>query len=168
MIGRAGSRGSGAVFTSFTITVKLLLSLSGGVPLSVTLIVIGFVLGPCASVGVQANTPVLGSTLTPAGPETRLKVSVLAGRSASVAVLVRTNPLNSLIVWSAGAASTGALFTSLTITVKLLLSLSAGEPLSVTLTVIRFVVGPWASVGVQLSAPLLGSTVTPAGPDTKL
>src|SRR5881296_104977 len=101
MVWLAGTVSTGARFTSFTITVKLLLSLNGGVPLSVTLIVIGFVLGPCASVGVQANTPVLGSTLTPAGPETRLKVSVLAGRSASVAVLVRTNPLNSLIVWSA-------------------------------------------------------------------
>src|SRR2546422_7419712 len=51
---------TGAVFTSVTITVKLLVSLDGGAPLSVTRTVIRLVLGPCASVGVQVRTPVLG------------------------------------------------------------------------------------------------------------
>src|SRR5439155_877971 len=135
---------------------------------SVTLIAIRFVLGPWASVGVQVNKPLLESRLTPAGADTRLKVSVLAGRSASVAELVSTSVLSSLIVWLGGTVSTGAVFVPFTNTVTLLLSFTAGVPLSVTCTVIRFVLGPWASVGVQRSAPLLGSTVTPVGPDTKL
>src|SRR5439155_1272288 len=150
------------------ITVKLLLSLNGGVPLSVTCTVIRFVLGPWASVGVQVNTPVLESTFTPAGPDTKLKVSVMSGRRGSGVVWVTTRVLCSLIVWLAGTVSTGAVFGPETITVKLLLSFSGGEPLSVTWTVIRFVLGPWASVGVQVNTPVLESTFTPAGPDTKL
>ena len=47
--------------------------------------------GPWASVGVQLNTPVVLLIVAPVGmapgaPAARLKVSVLAGRSASVAV----------------------------------------------------------------------------------
>src|SRR5437867_11296717 len=83
--------------------------------------------------------------------------SVLAGRSASLAVLVTTRALSSLIVWSAGTVSTGALFTSRTTTVKLLVALRGGAPLSVTRTVIRLVLGPCASVGVQLSTPVLAT-----------
>src|SRR5439155_22547315 len=105
MIWVAGTARTGARFTSFTITAKLLLSLNGGVPLSVTLTVIRFVLGPCASVGVQVNTPLLGSTVTPAGPDTRVRVSGVAGRSVSVAQLVRTNALSSLSVWSGGTVT---------------------------------------------------------------
>src|SRR6266568_3768813 len=158
---------TGAVFTSLTKTVKLLVWLRAGSPSSVTLIVIVFVLGPWASVGVQVSTPVVESTSTPAGPLTKAKVSVLAGTSVSVAVFVITSVLSSLMVWSAGTVRTGALFTSLTTTVKLLVALRAGLPLSVTLTVIVFVLGPCASVGVQLSTPLVGLTATPDGPLTK-
>src|SRR5437773_6021528 len=79
---------TGALFASVTTTVKLLVSLEGGAPLSVTFTVIRLVLGPWASVGVQVSTPVLGFTFTPAGPDTRLKVNVFAGRSVSLAVLV--------------------------------------------------------------------------------
>src|SRR5437867_331493 len=112
--------------------------------------------------------PVLESRFTPAGPDTKLKVSVLAGRSGSVAVLVTTSVLDSLIVWLVATVRTGALFGPDTITVKLLLSLRGGEPLSVTWTVIRLVLGPCASAGVQVNTPLLGSRLTPAGAETRL
>src|SRR5439155_22132434 len=93
---------TGAAFTSLTTTVKLRLLLSAGVPLSVTRTVIGFVLGPCASVGVQVNTPVFASRLTPVGAETRAKVKVLAGTSGSTAVLVTTSVFRSSLVWLVG------------------------------------------------------------------
>src|SRR4029077_10924231 len=93
-----GTVRTGALFTSFTTTVKLLVALRAGLPLSVTLTVIVFVLGPCASVGVQLSTPVVGWTATPDGPLTKAKVSMLAGTSASVAVFVTTSALSSLMV----------------------------------------------------------------------
>src|SRR5213596_2213144 len=130
------------LFTSMTSTVKLLVALSAGVPLSVTLTVIVFVLGPWVSVGVQVSTPVVGLRAMPDGPLTSAKVNVLAGRSVSLAVIVTTSALSSLIVWLPGTVSVGTLFTSFTTTVKLLVALSAGVPLSVTLTVIVFVAGP--------------------------
>src|SRR5205814_6002824 len=95
------------------------------------------------------------------------KLSVLAGRSASLAVLVTTRALSSLIVWSAGTVNTGALFTSRTTTVKLLVALRGGAPLSVRRTVIKLVLGPCASVGVQLSTPVLASRRTPVGAETR-
>src|SRR5213593_2640890 len=159
---------AGGLFASVTTTVKLLVSLDGGAPLSFTRTVIRLVLGPWASVGVQLSTPLLESRFTPAGADTRLKVNVLAGRSASLAVFVTVSVLSSVTVWSVGTVSTGALFASVTTTVKLLVSLDGGAPLSVTRTVIRLVLGPWASVGVQLSTPVLESRCTPAGADTRL
>src|SRR5205814_3556566 len=158
---------TGALFTSRTTTVKLLVALRGGAPLSVTFNVIRLVLGPCASVGVQLSTPVLASRRTPVGAETRPKLSVLAGRSASLTVLVTTNALSSLMVWPAGTVSTGALFTSCTTTMKLLVALRGGAPLSVTFTVIKLVLGPCASVGVQVSTPELASRRTPVGAETR-
>src|SRR5436309_1579308 len=98
---------TGALFACVTTTVKLLLSLNAGVPLSLTFTVIRFVLGPWPFVGVHVSTPVVGLRLTPAGPDTRLNVSVLSGTSVSVAVFVTTSVLNSAIVWSAGTVSTG-------------------------------------------------------------
>src|SRR5438093_1012151 len=137
---------TGATFTSLTTTVNVFASLNAGEPLSVTRTVTALVLGPCASVGVQVNTPLVALMLAPAGaPGSRLKVRVLAGRSGSVAVFVTTNVLSSLIIWSAGTVSSGARFTSVTTTVKLRASLQGGEPSSVTRTVIRFVLGPCAS-----------------------
>src|SRR6266550_2053089 len=159
---------SGALFASVTTTVKFLVSLDGGAPLSVTRTVIRLVLGPWASVGVQVSTPLLGFRFTPAGAATKLKVKVLAGRSASLAVFVTVSVLSSVMVWSVGTDSTGALFASVTTTVKLLVSLDWGAPLSVTRTVIRLVLWPWASVGVQVSTPLLEFRFTPAGAATKL
>ena len=160
---------TGGLFTSssVTMTMKLPVSLSGGEPLSVTRTVTRLVLGSCASVGAQLRTPLLGSRLTPSGADTRLKVSVLAGRSRSVAVLVTTSAASPWIILYVSTVSTGARFSSLTTTVKLLVALSAGVPLSVTLTVIVFVLGPCASVGVQVSSPVVGSTATPDGPLTR-
>ncbi len=73
----------------------------------------------------------------------------------SVAVFVTVSVANSLIVRSSCVGNVGALFTSLTVTVKELVSLSGGTPLSCTLTVMRLMVGPWASVGVQVMTPLV-------------
>src|SRR6266699_1878860 len=144
---------AGALFASATTIVKLLVSLVSGVPLSVTFTVIRLVLGPCASVGVQVGTRLLGSRFTPLGAETKLKVNVLAGRSASLAELVTVRVLSSVTVRSVGTVSTGAPFTSLTITLKLLVALNGGTPLSVTMVVIVLVLGPCASLGVQRITP---------------
>src|SRR6266853_1335453 len=65
---------TGALFTSLTMTVKLLVSLSGGVPLSVTRTVMTLVLGPCISPGVQVRTPVAEFSVIPLGPATKANV----------------------------------------------------------------------------------------------
>src|SRR6266550_2748069 len=160
----------GALFASATMTVKLRASVEGREPSSVTRTVIRFVLGPWASVGVQVNTPLVALMLAPAGaPESRLKVKLLAGRSGSVAEFVTTSVLSSSIIRSAGTISTGGRFTSATMTVKLRVSLEGGEPSSVTRTVIRFVLGPSASVGVQVNTPFVKLMLAPAGaPGSKL
>src|SRR5436190_1143187 len=151
----AGTVSTGALFTSFTTTVKLLVALKIGRASCRDCILIRLVLGPCASVGVQLSTPVLASSSTPIGAETRPKLSVLAGRSASLAVLVTTSESSSLIVWSAGTVSTGALFTSFTTTVKLLVALRGGAPLSLTFTLIRLVLGPCAGGAVECTTVTL-------------
>ena len=89
---------TGALFTSFTTTVKLFVSLKLGTPLSATRTVIVLVPGPCVSLGVQLNPPLLALMLAPGGGLIKLNVSVLAGRSASVAVTVSVSRLPSLIV----------------------------------------------------------------------
>ena len=58
-----------------------------------------------------------------------------------------------MIVAFCGKVSTGATFTSLMITLKLLVALRLGEPLSDTFTMTFMVLGPRASLGVQLNAP---------------
>src|SRR5256885_16243903 len=112
---------------------------------------------------VQVNTPVLPLMVAPAGAlEPRLNVRALAGISASVATLVIVIVLPVKFVRSAMGANTGAVFTSLTTTVKLCVALKAGAPLSDTCTEIVFVLGPCASVGVQVMTPL-ASIATPKG-----
>src|SRR5262245_54545677 len=64
---------------------------------------------------------------------------------------------------SGTAASVGASFTSLTVTWNVFVSLRLGVPLSVTRTVMLYTPGPWASVGVQVKAPVLGLMLAPAG-----
>src|SRR2546425_13242554 len=103
-------------------TRKLLVALKLGEPLSETRTVTVFVLGPCASVGVQAMAPP-EETARPVGPDTSAKVSVLAGRSESVAVAFTLNRVCSAVVWVAGTVSSGAVFTSVTMTRKLLVAL---------------------------------------------
>ena len=57
---------TGGEFDCVTITRKLFVALSGGTPLSVTCVVIVFVLGACAGVGVHVITPE-GDMVAPAG-----------------------------------------------------------------------------------------------------
>src|SRR5437773_1523524 len=149
-------------------TVRVLVSLKLGEPLSLTRTVIRFVLGPCVSVGVQLNTPLAGLIVAPGGGLIKLKVSifVLFGTSGSVAVIASVNRLPSGMLCVAMAANSGALFTSLTTTVKLLVSLNGATPLSVTRTVTTFVLGPCASLGVQVNTPVLAPMLAPAGPVT--
>ena len=74
-------------------------SLIGGVPLSVTRTVTVLVLGPCASVGNQLSTPVVGSMLRPRGaPAARCQVNGWAGISASRACNARVKITRSGIV----------------------------------------------------------------------
>src|SRR5207247_4385434 len=93
--------------------------------------------------------------LSPIGRHAALQIYTLAGRSPSVAVFVTVSVVSSAIVRSAWPGSSGALFTSLTVTVKLLVALSDGVPLSVTMVVNVAVPGPCASFGVQLIVPRL-------------
>src|SRR2546421_12023 len=126
--------------------------------------------GPCSSLGIQVNTPVAGLMLAPAGaPGPRLKVSDCAGRSESEADAVKLSRLPSLIDWFPIGASTGAVFTSLTIMAMVWEAPSAGEPLSVTRIVTRLLLGPCASDGVQVKMPVAGSMLAPCGaPDARL
>src|ERR1051325_4408363 len=126
---------AGALFTSLTTTVKRLVALFEGAPLSVTTVTIVFVVGPSTSfVGASVITP-LASMLAQDGGDTNWYVSTLAGRSESLAVFVTINVVNSANVRSICTGSTGALFTSLTVTMKLLVALKGGVPLSETTTV---------------------------------
>src|SRR5439155_19170360 len=111
-----------------------------------------FVVGACASVGVQAMAPP-GETVRPVGPDTSAKLSVLAGRSESVAEAFTLSAVCSAMVCVPGTRRIGAVFTSLTITWKLLVALMLGVPSSKTRTVTVLVLGPCASVGVQAMAP---------------
>src|ERR1051326_9244616 len=163
MVWSAGTVSTGARFTSLTTTLKLFVALRLGLPLSLTRTVTRFVLEPWSSTGVQLIAPLLPSMLMPAGAVNRAKVSVLAGISASVAVALTLKVVCSATVWSPGTVSTGARFTSFTITLKLFVALRLGLPLSLTRTVTRFVLGPWLSPGVQVIAPLLLSMLMPAG-----
>src|SRR5580765_3488739 len=80
---------TGGKLLSSTVTEKVLASLNGGEPLSVTRTVMLLTPGPCASVGVHVNTPLVGLMLALGGaPGSRLNVSVLPGTSGSFATLV--------------------------------------------------------------------------------
>ncbi len=109
---------------------------SGGAPSSVTRTVT-WTTPPGVVGGIfQRNAPVAGSMEAPAGaPASREKRSAFAGRSASVARAVKVSSLPAPPVFGPMKASTGATFTSLTVTVKVFASAKAGAPLSVTRTV---------------------------------
>src|SRR2546430_17694730 len=89
----------GALFNSLTVTVKVLVALKGGVPLSVTLVVNTTPeLGPCASVGVQVMMPLELMQIGRASCREREEISVAAG-SLKKTVLVRGSVANSLTDW---------------------------------------------------------------------
>src|SRR2546422_10144320 len=104
---------------------NLLVALRLGEPLSETRTVTLLVLGPCASVGVQAMAPA-EETARPVGPDTNAKVSGLAGRSESVAVAVTLSAVCSAMGCVPGTVSTGAVFTAVTTTRELLVSANRG------------------------------------------
>jgi len=142
----------GALFTSVTTTLKLLVALNGGVPLSTTRVVMVFVPGPCASVGVQEITPEL-EIVAPEGAASNVYVRLFGGESLSVAVFVTVKVVNSATVALACAGRIGAVFAGLTMTRKVFVALSGGEPLSVTTVVNVFVVNAWPSEGVHVIIP---------------
>ena len=77
----------------------------------------------------------------PAGWVVSVYVNAFAGRSLSVAVFVTISVVSSLIARSVCDGNTGALFTSLTVTIKLFVAVSdleliAGGFVSVTIVVI--------------------------------
>src|SRR5439155_15271429 len=118
------------------------------------------VLGPCASVGVQVNTPVTGSITAFVGALARLKVNVFDGLSGSLATLVTVKVvISSITTRFVVTINTGGRFTSCAMTTKLFVALSDGVPLSVALTVTALVPGPCASFGVQVTIPLLALIV---------
>src|SRR5436309_846173 len=77
--------------------------------------------------------------------------------------MVKDRVLPSVTVLLPMAASEGAPFNSVTTMPNVSAALMAGEPLSVTRTVTVFVLGPWASDGVQVNRPLVGLMLAPAG-----
>src|SRR5712671_3915523 len=83
---------TGASLTSSTVIV---IDASVWVTPSDTRTVNGYEPGPCASLGVQVNSPVIASMLAPVGAPTRLNVSVCAGMSLSVALAVNVYGANS-------------------------------------------------------------------------
>src|SRR5664280_1413487 len=64
-----------------------------------------------------------------------VQVSRFGGMSESVAVLVTTSVVSSLMVRFVWAGNTGAVFTSFTVTLKLLVADNDGMPLSETMVV---------------------------------
>ena len=121
------------MFTSVTVIVTTVVALALGTPLSVTRTTMLFVLGPCDSSGVQEKNPLTGSIVAPAGvPGSRLKVSDCAGRSVSYAVAVKVTVPFSGNVRELSGWTTGGLLTLLTVTLKPLLSVKVGAPLSET------------------------------------
>src|SRR5208337_5140332 len=98
----------GALFKLLTITVKLLVTLKGGNPLSLTVVVIKFVEGACPWVGVQRMIPLV-SMVAPAGGSSKEYDNSSGGLAGSVAVLVTTSVRSSLMVWLECPGNTGPL-----------------------------------------------------------
>src|SRR6266516_5911910 len=116
MVALAGTPAStGAALVS--VTVRVIAASVLATP-SETRTVNGYEAGPCASVGVHENTPLVAPMLAPAGPLTSENVSVCTGRSESVAVAVNVYAASSGIVAVAGTpANTGATFVLVTVSV---------------------------------------------------
>ena len=99
-------------------------------------------------------------------PSTRLIVEFLIHwyvNDDPVAVTENVAVVPALLVRLSGwLVMTGGGFDCVTITRKLFVALSGGEPLSVTTVVMVFVLGAWACVGVQLIMQA-DEMVAPAG-----
>src|ERR1043165_9743414 len=146
----------GGRLLSKTMTEKFCVTLRWGEPLSVTMIEMEFEPGPCVSVGVQVNTPLLELMAALVGAfAPRLNVKELVGISGSLATFVMTSAVNSKTVRLEMADKNGGRLLSSTMTEKLCVVLRLGEPLSVTMTEMKFEPGPCASVGVQVNTPVL-------------
>ena len=85
----------------------------------------------------------------------RLKVNVLAGLSASVAVAVNVSVCPTCTDLLPMGERTGGTLTSLTVMAMVSSANKAGAPLSVTRTVTGNVPGPWASVGTHVNTPVV-------------
>src|SRR5713226_470258 len=144
---------TGGAGGAFTTTSKLLVALKAGRPLSVTTVTNRFVLEPSPSLGIHVITPLL-SIVAPAGGFNNEYVNVGVGMSVSNAVLVTAKCVNGLTVRLLCSPSTGPFRCALTTTVKLLVALRAGVPLSVTTVVNTLVLGTWLTTGLQLMIPL--------------
>src|SRR5581483_3297694 len=141
---------------ALTVTVKLLVALkccelTALVFVSVTTVVNTLVLGTWPVTGVHVITP-LASIAALVGLASKTYASGLTGTSKSVAVFVTTRLAKPAVVRLPWAGNTGAVFTSFTVTVKLLVALR--PPLSLTTVVIVFIPGPCASFGVHVMTPL--------------
>jgi len=150
---------SGAELTSFTVTVIASESVAWHAALSVTRTVIGYIPGPCASVGLQLKAPVVGSIVAPvAAGEPSVSENVYGGVPPA-AVAVKVNAVSSSAVLFPIVPRTGAGIL-LTAIVRASKSLMAGLPLSVT----RTVTGKFPNVvGVQLNTPVVALIVAPGG-----
>src|SRR5262249_31339106 len=114
--------------------------------------------------GVQAINPFVGLMVASGGEVVSSRnVSTLVGISESVALFVTNSVWPAVMVRSAISARTGGLLLSSTTMGEYLVAHIEGVPSSLTLTKIRFVLGPWASVGVQVKIPFVGSIAAPAG-----
>ncbi len=88
---------------------------------------------------------------------------MLAGWSLSVAARFTVSSVNSATVRLVTAASTGALFTSVTTIATACVANVPALFVSTSRTRTRFVVGPSASVGIQLKTPFVAFTEAPDG-----
>ena len=106
--------------------------------------------------------------LAPAGGFTKPYPVMVEWIFDSVAALVTVSNVNSLTLVCAAAGSAGATFTSSTTTLKLLVMLNGGVPLSVTTTATVSVPGLWVCAGVQVKMPLLAPIFIPGNGDKRL
>src|SRR6185369_4177943 len=95
-----------------TVTTKLWVALRLGVPLSATMTVNGLVEFACVTNGRHVSTPLLAAIIALVGAVSRLKVSVCAGTSVSVAELMMLNVTPAPIVRLVMVASVGGAFSA--------------------------------------------------------
>src|SRR5207247_7960276 len=107
---------------AFTITVNEFVPLRLGEPSSVTRTFTVLTVSAWATVGRQLNAPLPLMIVAPVGGLTSENDNVFAGISGSVAVAVKLMVCPGLTVRLVSGPTTGGKFTSLTITVKLFVS----------------------------------------------